>query len=324
MIVLILAGHRTAIAGQEGASNAALTAVIQQERGLLEWHFNGRKLFAYAFATNQFKPYVRELYSLRGDNVLRDAPADHLHHHGLMYAIRVNGVNFWEEVSQPGYERHVKLLAHGTSRIASGLPKASFTELVHWVPQSDHALPDPTKAALLVERRTLTLTVDETKEEIALAWHAEFEVGPRTNHVKLHGSEYNGLGLRLPAAWDQVARHQNSESAPYPTGGKRDVIPARWSAVSHTSDGHTMQLVLFARPRGQAGANCFFTMTEPFTYLSDTQGLDKAPLEYRAGDRFGLDYLLLVYPAVRTAAQIEARYQAWARELGNGQSTTQR
>jgi hypothetical protein len=85
-----------------------------------------------------------------------------------------------------------------------------------------------------------------------------------------------------------------------------------------------MQLVLCARPRGQAGTNSFFTMTEPFTYLSATQGLDKAPLEYRTGERFRLDYLVLVYPAVRTSAQIEARYQAWGRELGNGQSTTQR
>jgi hypothetical protein len=318
---LIFGGRPTAIASQE---DAALTAVVQPERGLLEWHFKGRKLFAYAFATNQFKPYVLELCSLRGDDVLRDAPADHLHHHGLMYAIRVNGVNFWEEASQPGHERHVKLLAHGTGRSASGLPQASFTELVHWVPHADHALADSATAALLVERRTLTLTVDETKEEVALAWHAEFEVGARTNYVKLHGSEYNGLGLRLPAAWDRVARHQNSESAPYPTGGKRDVVAARWSAVSHTSDGHTMQLVLGARPRGQAGTNCFFTMIEPFTYLSATQGLDQAPLEYRAGDRFRLDYLVLVYSAVRTAAQIEARYQAWAREPADGQSTTQR
>jgi hypothetical protein len=218
----------------------------------------------------------------------------------------------------------VKLLVQGTSRSATGLPQASFPELVHWVPHGDHTLADTTKAALLVERRTLTLTLDEAKEEVALAWHAEFEVGARTNSVQLHGSEYNGLGLRLPAAWDRVARHQNSESAPYPTSGKRDVVPGRWSAVSYTSDGHTMQLVLCARPRGQAGTNSFFTMTEPFTYLSATQRLDKAPLEYRAGERFRLDYLVLVYPAVRTSAQIEASYQAWARELGNGQSTTQR
>jgi hypothetical protein len=312
---LFPASQRTATAGQPGTPGAALTASVQPERGQLAWHFKGRKLFDYVFATNQFKPYVRELYSLAGDSVLRDAPFDHLHHHGLMYAIRINGVNFWEEANQPGHQRHLKLLAQDTRRSASGLPEASFTELVHWVPHADRALADTTPAAFLVERRTLTLTVDEAQEEIALAWHAEFEVGARTNCVTLHGSDYNGLGLRLPAAWDHVARHENSEHAPYPAGGKPGAVPARWSAVSHTVDGRAMHVALFARPRGQAGTNCFFAMTEPFTYLAATQGLDKAPLQYRAGDRFAIDYLVLVYPTARTAAHIEARYRAWAREL---------
>lgn len=302
-------------AAPTNASDAALYSDVQPERGILEWHFRGRKLLTYAFATNQFKPYVRELSSLRGDDVIRDAPADHLHHHGLMYAIRVNGVNFWEERDQPGHQRHIKLLSQGTSRSAGGLPQASFTELIHWVPDGEHAQADTTPVALLVERRTLTLTVDETHGEAALAWHAEFEVGPRTNRVTLHGSDYNGLGLRLPAAWDQVARHENSERVLYPAGGKPGAVPARWGAVSHTKDGCTIQVALFASPRSQTGTSSIFAMTEPFTYLAATQGLDKAPLEYRAGDRFAIDHLVLVYSTVRTAAQLETRYHSWAGEL---------
>ncbi len=56
-------------------------------------------------------------------------------------------------------------------------------------------------------------------------------------------------------------------------------------------------------------------MTEPFTYLSATQSLDKTPLEYRAGDRFTLDYLVLVYSSARPSAQIEERYNFWARTI---------
>lgn len=314
-LVLAVVTQPTVIAGVPSAPGGALTALVRPERGLLEWQFKGRKLLAYAFGTNQFKPYVRELYSLRGDNVLRDSPVDHLHHHGLMYGIRINGVNFWEEVNQPGHQRHVKLLAERTGRSASGLPQASFTELVHWVPHGDPTLPDTTSAALVVERRTLTLTVDEAHEEIALAWHAEFEVGVRTNRVTLHGSDYNGLGLRLPGEWDLIAQQMNSENAAYPADGKPGAVPARWGAVSHRADGRMTQVALFARPRGHAGTNSFFAMTEPFTYLAATQGLDKTPLEYRAGDRFRIDYLVLVYPAARTAAQLEARYQSWTENL---------
>jgi hypothetical protein len=312
---VFLSSQWAAGASQPATSRESLTAAIQPGPGLLECRFQGRQLFAYNFASNQFKPYVRELFTLRGDNVLRDAPADHLHHHGLMYAIGVNGVNFWEEANQPGHQRHVTWLAQDTRRSPGGLPRASFTELIHWVAHDDRAEADTTHAALLVERRTLTLTVDEAKEEVALAWHAEFEVGPRTNRVTLHGSDYNGLGLRLPAAWDHVARHENSEQAPYPAGGKPGAVPARWCAVSRTTDGRAVQVALFARPRGHAGTNCFFAMTEPFTYLAATQGLDRAPLEYRVGDRFAIDYLLLAYAAARTSAQLEARYLAWAREL---------
>ena len=46
----------------------------------------------YSFAPHKFKPYVQQLCTFRGENVLRDAPRDHLHHHGLMYAIKVNGI----------------------------------------------------------------------------------------------------------------------------------------------------------------------------------------------------------------------------------------
>jgi hypothetical protein len=46
-----------------------------------------------------------------------------------------------------------------------------------------------------------------------------------------------------------------------------------------------------------------------------TQGLDKEPLEYHAGDHFRIDYLVLVYPSVHSPAQIERRYQSWAKEL---------
>lgn len=324
VLVFFSASQRTTIAGPSDTPSGAWTESVQPGRGSLEWWFKGRKLLTYAFATNQFKPYVRELFSPAGDNVLRDAPLDHLHHHGLMYAVRVNGVNFWEERDQPGYQRHIELLTHGTGRSAGGLPQASFSELIHWVPEADRALANTTPAAFLVERRTLTLTVDEAHDEVALAWHAEFEVGARTNRVTLHGSDYNGLGLRLPSAWDHFAHHENSENTPYPAGGKPGAVPARWGAVSRAVEGRAMHVSLFARPHGQAGVSHFFAMTEPFTYLAATQGLDKAPLHYRAGDRFAVDYLVLVHSVARTAAQIEARYQAWTRDPGDKNTTTQR
>ena len=110
---------------------------------MLEVRYKGKKVLVYAFATNQFKPYVRELYTLRGENVTRDAPPDHLHHHGLMYAVYVNGINFWEERGTPGVERHAELPLKVATMGPNGLPTASFTELIQWLSPSNQPASDP-------------------------------------------------------------------------------------------------------------------------------------------------------------------------------------
>ena len=72
--------------------------------------------------TNQFKPYVRELYSLNGVNLLRDAPADHLHHHGLMYTIRVNDLNFGRN-RLPASKSPLSSLDQKVGKNAASFPK---------------------------------------------------------------------------------------------------------------------------------------------------------------------------------------------------------
>ena len=121
-----------ALAESAAAASPAISIDSKTDRGELEVRVKGRKLLVYAFATNQFKPYVRELYTLRGENVLRDAVPDHLHHHGLMYAVCVNGINFWEERNAPGIQKHVEMVHVDTSS-ANGVPVAYFTELIHWL-----------------------------------------------------------------------------------------------------------------------------------------------------------------------------------------------
>ncbi|MFO1501269.1 MAG: DUF6807 family protein [Verrucomicrobiota bacterium] len=279
--------------------------------GELKVSYQGRTLLVYAFATNQFKPYVRELHTLAGDNVLLDAPPDHLHHHGLMYAIRVNGINFWEEQNQPGYERSISLSNPEIGRTTRGLPKASFTQLLHWVSREDANKPDTTPVALLVEQRTLTISVDEQEQEVALSWTSQFQVGKGANKVQLTGSSYHGLGLRVPRSFDRVAEHVNSEKAAYPTAGKGDVTRARWSALRHEIGTRSVTLAMFGQPEAGRGLPSFFTMVDPFTYLSGTQGLDKAPLEYEAGQTFRVDYLLLVYSDRKAPEYLEGRYRQW-------------
>ena len=270
-----------------------------------------QKILVYATSPRQFKPYVKELYTLQDYNVLRDAPLDHLHHHALMYGIRVNGLNFWEETSGCGVQKPIALLKQESGMNAQGLPQIMLRQLIHWVTPADAFLPDTTPVALLIEQRTLTLTVDQAQQEVALHWQSDFQVGAKTNHVTLTGANYHGLGLRFQKELDPVAAHFNSESRPDLSGNKQDVSPHKWGAVSFELPGKKATVVLFGSQDNARGHANFFTMRTPFAYLSATQGLDQEPLVYRSGDKFQLNYLITVYPEVKTVEFIQQRQRAW-------------
>jgi hypothetical protein len=289
------------LVGSAAGASSPISMDVRPGRGDLEVLFKGHKLLVYTFATNQFKPYVRELYTLRGENVLRDAPPDHLHHHGLMYAVCVNGINFWEE--------------RGTARTdANGIPLASFAEIIHWLAPTNRTAEDSRLAALLLEERTLTVTVEEKNQEVALRWESRFQVGPRTGKVTLHGPNYDGLGLRLPESFNHVARFQNSADLPYTSKNTQNVIRAGWTSVCGLMDGHDVMLVMFGCKDNARGDGIYFTMLDPFAYLSVTQGLNKQPLEYSAGDKFALTYLLTVYTENKSTEFIRRRGELWEKE----------
>jgi len=290
-----------------GRAKNALEVKVHRDRREIEIRFKERPLLVYAFATNQFKPYVRELYTLSGENVLRDSPADHLHHHGLMYAVRINGVNFWEERESPGVEKPVKLLGYYSGKSVNGLPQATFTQLIHWLAPTNRNAANSEAVALLIEKRTLRLTVNEKAGELALRWDASFKICS-AGKVTLTGTDYNGLGLRLPQSFDHVAVFKNSEKSPYVGPKTRDNIPAKWTSATGKTIKGEITVALFANP----GSNpVFFTLLDPFAYLSATQGLDKKPREYSASDKFGLSYLLTVYDEPKSAEFLQQRYEAW-------------
>jgi hypothetical protein len=293
---------------------APLSLEVNTARSTLEMSLKGQKVLVYAFATNQFKPYVRELYTLRGDNILRDAPPDHAHHHGLMYAITVNGINFWEEKIAPGIEKPVKLLSHRTGETSNGLPQAQFTQLIHWLTPTNRDAADSAAAALLIEQRTVTVTVDEKAQEIAVRWEGAFEVRRNAGRVTLQGTTYHGLGLRLPRSFDQTARFENPADLPYPANKTQTVIGAKWTSVAGAMDGHDINLLMCGHPSNAPGNASLFTMAAPFAYLSVTQGLEKAPLEYAAGDKFKLTYLLTVYAEPKSRDFLQQRYERWEKD----------
>jgi hypothetical protein len=291
---------------------AASTILLHAEPRSLEVLHNNRTLLTYPFATNQFKPYVRELISLDGVDLLRDAPADHLHHHGLMYGIKVNDINFWEEAPKAGRQIPQAELIREVKKDSVGRPLSLFKQVLHWIGSDPDTAPDTSPLALLIENRTIAVAVDAATEQIHLEWQSDFTVGPATPQVILTGSSYHGLGIRFRADFDGVAERRNSDNLPYPDDGQQGVLPARWMAVSHVTAGRPYTLTLFNHP-SNPGNPRFFSMQKPFTYLSATQGLDEAPLSYRSGDRWSIKYLLLVSPRRMSNEQLDRQYESFAR-----------
>jgi hypothetical protein len=292
---------------------AAASLVYHAEVRALDVLYDTRSVLTYTFATNQFKPYVRELITFDGVDLLRDSPVDHVHHHGLMYGIKVNDLNFWEESSTAGHQVPQADLVRGVRKNDAGQPVAHFSQVLHWV-GADHATASNTAPfALLVEKRTLGLAVDPARERILLTWESEFDVGEGAPQVTLSGTPYHGLGIRFRADFDGTADRRNADDLAYPPDGVQGTLATSWMAVSHVTAGRPYTVVLFLHP-SNPGRPRFFSMQKPFTYLSATQGLDEAPLVYRRGDRWKLKYLVLATPGRPTKSDLDRQYQAFARQ----------
>lgn len=288
-----------------------LEGTVDEGKGEVVVRFRGRVVVAYAFASNQFKPYLRELYTLRGENVLQDAPADHLHHHGLMLALRVNGVNFWEE--RPPAGRQVSEappeLVFATK--GGGLPEAVIRHPIRWVTGAEGGGAE----VLLREVRELRVMVNVGMEEVAVEWRSTFETGEGAERYVLHGPDYHGLGMRLPREFDHVARFANASNLSYTEAQTYDVRPAAWTSVSGLMGGREVQVVM-AAPSSNPGRHSFFSMRNAFAYLAATPEPAREPLVFRRGDRFRYRYLVMVYPAHQNAGYLSERLEPW---LARGQ-----
>ena len=189
--------------------------------------YDGRNFYHHRFRDVGQKPYVDFLATPGGNNILRDAPPDHFHHHALMFAVRVNGVNFWEEhpAGYPGKEQ----LVPGSfvrSEIECG-PNGTFVDEsldLNWI--------SPRGTLLLEERRFIRAQMKSESEPTLLTWVSVFtppkdreqaginpEITPPPHSAELeettflHGSHYNGFGLRFDESMDFGGRFFYNDGA---------------------------------------------------------------------------------------------------------------
>lgn len=250
----------------------------------------------YRYAGVPFKPYADVVATPDGRNVVREAPADHKHHHGLMFAIKVNGVNFWEETQGCGYQRH-----GGFSRQTDQL----LEERVDWE--------GPDGGTLMTETRRLELLSADGQDCTLLSWHALLQA-PASAAATLGGNHYHGLGMRFVASMDKEARfiHPSGAEGESVRGTER-LTPGGWCAVTGPVEGKPVTVAMFC----EHPKTLWFTMNAPFAYMSATLNLHREPLTIPAGQSMALRFGVAVWDGEVAAEEIQGAMRTW-REAAPG------
>jgi hypothetical protein len=263
-----------------------------------------------------FKPYVKELYTPGGLNILLDAPPDHLHHHGLMFAVAANGVNYWEETPAAGRQvrrdstTNIEFTAHYEGP-GIGYPIVRFAKRTRWsAPWTSSA------QTALFELREMEvgrrLTPGTGAPATVLAWKSELSVPGGKQPVVLSGSHYFGLGLRFPRSMDGTGQFINADGKEGTVfRGEERLVRSRWCAYQVTADGKPVTVAMFGWPANPRNPTTWFTMAKPFAYMSATLGLHEEPLKMPASGPFVLRYCVAAWDRHILPGQIDAFYDEW-------------
>jgi hypothetical protein len=261
-------------------------------------------ILRYPYKNVPFKPYIQQLYTPNGINILRDAPHDHLHHHALMYAVAVDGVNFWEEQKAPGRQLHMSF-SNVKIDERDNILCAGFTEQLDWMnPQN--------KELMLKESRTIEACKLGNVEATFLKWQSSFTVPKGKDFVTLSGSHYFGLGMRFLISMDTGGQFRNSAGR---TGevvrGDERITRANWYAYTAQADGKPVTVAMFGHPDNVRDPTHWFTMGKPFAYLSATLNLYREPLKIETEKPLVLRYAVALWDGKVEDGQIEQAYDQW-------------
>lgn len=284
----------------------ALAALAAPPAPLTPLHApDGPQIAAWQPQANPKKSYIAQLFAPAAKPLplLEDSPADHVHHHGLMLALGGDGTDFWTEVDAPNI---------GTQQPVASTPFPAgdgFAQTLHWLAT------DGTR--VLDETRGVRVRASGTGAEAVhwLDWQSVLTPAPGRDSVKLWGRHYFGLGLRLEPQWsNQGSFHWQDTNGQTTVRGDEKLTPGLWCAVSNTAGGQPVTVLMLSHP-GNPRPGAWFTMAQPFCYLSATYDLEKNPFVLAKGRSWTLRHSLAVFGKPTDAAALEQAAQAWKSSL---------
>ena len=261
-----------------------------------------RPVLEYDRTPGKYKPYVKKLFTPGQLQILRDSPADHIHHHGLMFAISVDEVDFWAEFPEkkPGRE----VTDPNSLQISNQSHHISFQQKIDW--QSSEG------QSLVKEKRTITVYQDDDFQCSLLTWNSKLTPAQAKKSVKLSGGHYFGLGIRFVKSMDQVGTFINPTGKPGETyRGSEKLVRANWCAYSAPVDGKMVTVAMFDHPDNPRHPATWFTMPSSFAYLSATLNLKKKPMVLSESQELDLTYAVAAWDGKVAAQEIQKTYENW-------------
>lgn len=290
VLFMVVVGGGCSSLGRSGGETAPEARLLTR---------NGVPAAVYTAQPNPFKPYLKELRTPGGVNLLVDSPADHIHHHGAMFGVSVDGVDFWGEAD--------------AARVGAQTPRStreSGGEGAHGLVQ-DLAWRGPDGRRLLLEERRLQLFQDRHGPTL-LSWESRLAL-PRGGQPRLlTGAHYVGLGLRLHPDFNAACRFLTSEGrAGVVVRGDERLTFARWCAAEGEVGGRPVTLALMDHPDNPRASARFFTMAAPFAYLSATLNLHEQPRRITAESPLTARYAVAAWDGHPGLEEIERACADW-------------
>jgi len=281
--------------------------------------FDGREVYRQKLENNTFKPCVDVLCTPSGRNILRDSPWDHIHHHALMFAVGVNGVDFWGEFDDTRGKQiatcgsqHTGMEWYNTewqSRLNVPPQYKSFMEATNL----DWIIPDG--SIVLKEIRTIDVLCPHDPDVTLLTWQTQLTTPESGETATLGGDHYFGLGMRFDESMDKNGRFfANDGIAPGEiVRGDERLTQCQWMAYTAKLHDEPVTVAVFDAPKNPRQM-LVFTMGDDggaFAYMSATVNLFRETMEVTQDKPLDFIYGVAVWDGEQTPETIESMYQKW-------------
>jgi hypothetical protein len=247
----------------------------------------------YRYKNVPFKPYISKLRTPSGRNILRDAPFDHLHHHGLMFALWANDCDFWtENSSRCGKQMTVSIKPQEEST-------SDLQSEIEWRNGNS-------KSVLKEQRRISVLRGDGV---VFLNWQSKLVAEYGDVEFDKRNHHYAGLGLRFDQSMDKGGRFFSDSDSNKFVSVRNDerLTECKWMAYTAKLDGKPVTVAVFGYSDNPI-PTLAFTMGDsgkPFAYLGISLNFHRKPVILKSGESLECNYLIAVWVGEVTAETIE-------------------